>query len=263
MRRVLVFLVAALVLSACRIDSTVTLKVQPDGSGVITLAVVADAAVVKAAPGLAADLRLDDAAAAGWTVDGPKPTDGGGLQVTLTHPFTTVQEATALLQSINGSGGPLHDVTLGHSVTAADITTTLTGKIRVDGGLDAFADPDVLSAIGGTPYANAIASADLKPTDVVTFTFVADLPGDITANAGSGPAGTTPTNPRSWSVPIDGTAADLATTAVIAQGSGSSGWSTLATVALVALVAWCVAAAGFILFVATARRARAHRRPGG
>ena len=108
MRRVLVFLLAALVLSACRIDSTVTLKVQPDGSGVITLAVVADAAVVKAAPGLAADLRLDDAAAAGWTVDGPKPTDGGGLQVTLTHPFTTVQEATALLQSINGSGGPLH-----------------------------------------------------------------------------------------------------------------------------------------------------------
>ena len=38
------------------------------------------------APGLAADLRFDDAVAAGWVVEGPTATADGGLTVTLRHP---------------------------------------------------------------------------------------------------------------------------------------------------------------------------------
>ncbi len=258
MRRALALLVAALALTACKVDTTVDVKVNADGTGVITLTAVADADVVAQAPGLAEDLRFDDAVAAGWLLTPPAATDTGGLQVVLTHPFATVEEATALLTSINGNGGPLHDVAITRAVTVDDITTALAGTLRVDGGLDAFADPDVLAAIGGSPYADNIAATNLRPTDVVTFTLTADLPGELATPS----TGTTAIGEQSgtWSVPLDGTSVDLATTAVLAQGTPSSVWGTVATIALIALIAWCVIAIAFIAFVASARKQRARQR---
>ena len=258
MRRALALLVAALALTACKVDTTVDVKVNADGTGVITLTAVADADVVAQAPGLAEDLRFDDAVAAGWLLTPPAATDTGGLQVVLTHPFATVEEATALLTSINGNGGPLHDVAITRAVTVDDITTALAGTLRVDGGLDAFADPDVLAAIGGSPYADNIAATNLRPTDVVTFTLTADLPGKPATPS----TGTTAVGEQSgtWSVPLDGTSVDLATTAVLAQGTPSSVWGTVATIALIALIAWCVIAIAFIAFVASARKQRARQR---
>jgi hypothetical protein len=257
MRRALALLFAAFALAACKVDTTVDVAVQPDGSGTITLTATADAELVQQTPGLAEDLRFDDVTAAGWTVDGPSATDDGGLKVVVSHPFATVEEATALLQSLNGPDGPLHDVVVGRTVTDEAITTTLTGNVRVANGLDAFADPDVLAAIGGSPYANDLAAANLRPSDVLTFTFTADLPGDaVTPSSGS-----TATPTLTWSVPLDGTTADLATTSVLAQGStGSSVWGAVANVALIVLIAWVILAVGFIAFVAKARRDRARRR---
>lgn len=258
MRRLLALIVVALALTACQIDATVAVVVEPDGSGTIALTIVADADVVTQAPGLAEDLRFDDAVAAGWELTGPTPTEVGGLTVTLTHDFATVDEATALLQSVNGSGGPLHDVALTRVVAGNAVTTSLTGNIRVEGGMDAFADPEVLSAIGGSPYADNIAATGQRPADVVTFTMTADLPGD----AGAPANGDAAEGPITWSVPLDGTTADLATSSVFTGSTaGDSVWGTVATVALVALIAWCVVAIAFISFVAKARRARARRRP--
>jgi len=255
-RRALAVFLAACALAACKVDTSVGLVVEPDGSGTVTLTAIADAELVAKAPGLAEDLRFDDAVAAGWTVDGPTATADGGLQVVVTHPFDTVEQATALLQSLNGPDGPLHDVVVGRTATDDEITTTLSGTISVSNGLDAFADPDVLAAIGGSPYANDLAELNLRPADVVTFTFDAALPGDVTTPS----TGTAP--PLSWTVPLDGTTADLATTSVFAQGSGgSSVWSTVANVALIALVVWVLFALGFIAFVAKARRDRARQRP--
>jgi hypothetical protein len=241
---------AMLAMGACRVDTTVHVKVNNDGSGTITLTAIADSEVVAQAPGLAEDLRFDDAVANGWVVSGPEPTADGGLRVEITHDFATVEEATALLQSINGTGGPLHDVTITRAVTNNELRTSLAGILRVDGELQAFSDSAVFDAIGGLPYAAAIFDTGLTPSDVVTFTFTADLPGEP-VTTGTGPKPT-----LSWTVPISGiAAADLATTSVLSQGSGA--WGTLSTVALIALIAWCVLAIAFIAFVAKARRKRA------
>ena len=89
----------------------------------------------------------------------------------------------------------------------------------------------------------------------MTFTFNADLPGEPTTPA-TGTADGEQT--LTWSVPLDGTPAELTSVSVIAQGTPSSVWGTVATIALVALVAWCVLAVAFIAFVARARKRRAH-----
>ena len=258
MRRAFLVFVAALALTACQVDTSVEVEVEADGSGTITVNATADADVVAQAPGLAEDLRFDDAVAAGWTLQGPTVTDAGGLSVTLTHDFATVEEATVLLASVNGSGGPLHDVAVTRTVTDDEITTSLAGTLRIDGGVDAFADPEMLAAIDGSPYADNIAATGLRPTDVVMFTFTAELPGEL-ATTGTDP-GAEGEPVLSWSVPLDATSVDVARTSVLPQGRPDSLWGTVADIALVALVVWCLLAVAFIAFVATARSRKAQHR---
>lgn len=263
---------ATLLLSSCRVDSVLTVRVERDGSGTVTLEAVADAAVVQAAPGLADDLRLDDAIAAGWTVEGPQPTEDGGLRIVLTRPFASVDQANALLQSVNGPAGPLRDVTLvrtggvgsGGLPDGSDSTVELRGLLGIEGGLDAFADPALLDAVGATPYAADLAASGVEPSDAVSFRLDMDVAGDIVAGGnGADPDDGT----LRWTSPLDGSTTDLATTFGI-SGSSGSGWSTVAALALTGLVVWCVVAIGGITAVSRARArrmraaARRTRRPG-
>lgn len=248
-RRTALAVCALVALTACKVDVTVHVQVNDNGSGRVTVTAIADAELLERAPGLAEDLNFADAAAAGWLVDGPLATDDGGLRVVISHDFATVEEATALLQSINGAGGPLHDTVITRTEDDSQVVTSLVGMLRVDGGLEAFADSDLLTAIGGSPYAAALGEDGLQPTDAVSFTLTADFPGEVRA-------GGTGNSSLTWTVPIDGTGADLATSSVLAKG-GSGIWSVVSTVAFVALIAWILVAVAFIAFVVRARRRRA------
>ena len=90
-RRLLLLLALVGVLAACRVDDVgVDLVIGADGTGQLT--VTADGRRRgRRAGGLAADLRFDDAVAAGWVVEGPTPTDDGGLTVVLRHDVTSAE----------------------------------------------------------------------------------------------------------------------------------------------------------------------------
>ena len=81
-------LLATLLLSSCRVDTNIGLSVKPNGSGDVTVEVLADADVVTQAPGLDTDLRLDDVRNSGWKTDGPEKLDDGGMRLVLTHRST-------------------------------------------------------------------------------------------------------------------------------------------------------------------------------
>ena len=252
MRRALI-VISVMVLAGCHVDTTVDISMKADGSGHITLTAVADADVVKQAPGLADDLRFDDAKTAGWTITGPTETPDGGLRAELTHTFANPEEASALLQSINGSGGPLHSVVLSRRVDQDGTTVSLVGSLRID-GLTAFADPDVLAAVGATPYADQIAASSQGPSQAVGVTVRATLPGKISSATGTIGGSTV-----SWIVPLDGSQLDLSTSALDDHGTAKI-WGVASNAALIALVAWCLVAAAFIFWVARQRQRRAHRR---
>lgn len=257
LRRLVAVAIASLTLAACRVDAVVNTVVNTDGTGFISLTASADADVVAQAPGLADDLRFDDAIAAGWVVEGPSATAGGGLTVTLRHNFTTVEQATALLGSLNGPDGPLHAVAVQRTVTDDAVTTGLVGSLSVANGLDAFADPDLVAAIGGSPYADRLASTGLGPNDVVTFTFTASLPGSARTTASTIAAADSVQPALTWTMPLDGSSVDLTTSSVLSR---TNIWNTVSKVALGALVLWCLAAIGFIVFVARARKQRQQQR---
>ena len=252
MRRGLI-VISMMLLAACHVDATVDIRMGADGTGRITVTAIADADVVDQAPGLAEDLRFDDARAAGWTVTGPTDTANGGLKVELSQAFTSPEEATAVLQSINGTGGPLHGVTLGRVVAQGGTTVSLAGSLRID-GLAAFADPDVLGAIGATPYAEQVAASSASPSEAVGVTVRAGLPGKITSATGTVADGAV-----SWIVPLDGSQLDLTTNATDDHGTAKI-WGIAANVALITLIAWCLIAAAFITWVVKQRQRRSRKR---
>ena len=77
--RLLLVVIGALVLTGCRLDVSVDVVMQPDGTGTVAVVAVADAELVGKVPDLVDDLRLDDAIANGWVVEGPTPDAGGGV----------------------------------------------------------------------------------------------------------------------------------------------------------------------------------------
>lgn len=239
-------------LAACRVDTTVSLRVEPNGSGTVTVTVTADKDVVDKAPNLAADVRLDDLKKVGWTVTGPDETDDGGLVVVLRHPFRTPAEATAALSQVSGANGPLHAVALSRTGTDTNSTWTLSGRLEVVGGLQAFADQAAIQLLGGAPYEADIQDLGIDLGDAVGVTFDATLPGKVDASTGLPVEGV-----LTWKVPMDGSATDLATTAsnvdVASSVAGVGRW-----VVAVLAVAWVLGALALFVMVQNART----RRPG-
>lgn len=205
-RRALAVLAASLLLASCRVDQTVTLAVKPNGSGEVRVAVTADAAVVAAAPNLAADVRTDDLVRAGWKVSGPSETDDGGLRIELTRPFDTPTEATAVLAQVNGANGPLQGLSLARAGKDTNSVWTLTGTLRVAGGLDAFIDDAGRQLLGGAPFAGDVSDAGLDLGEAVGIEFIAELPGKIDSTSGLERDGAIV-----WRVPMDGSQIDVAT----------------------------------------------------
>lgn len=254
MTKAVLVVLGVLLLGACRVDVAVDVSMNENGSGVVTVAVSADAEVVQRAPGLADDLRFDDLTAAGWLVDGPTAASDGGLGVTLRHDFDTPEQATALVATLSGTDGPLRSVAFSRTATKRAITYTLTGAGRID-SLDAFADPDLLAAVGATPYLDDIDAAGLAPAEAVGLSFSVGLPGEVqTSTATPSDVGV-----LTWTIAADGVPVDLASTSARSLERGGV-WPWLSNGALVALIAWGVLSLLAIGGVARARRRRSRHR---
>lgn len=296
-RRLLALVACALLLTACRVDVAIDVEMAQNGSGRVSVTVVADAAVVNQAPGLAADVRVDDLAAAGWTTSGAQPTVDGGLAITITHDFDTPEQATALLSTLNGPNGPLQAVRLQRVATLEDITYTVTGSGRLTGGLDAFTDADLLATVGGTPYADQIAASGPTPTDVVSVVLRVRMPGELVSSSASpetadvsvapvtslvrlsdttdAPATSAPSGSElavattgaisstddsallAFPIALDGTDTVIQGTTRYSLERGG-GWSLLSTALLVLLIAWV--AISIVVIVVAARRQRRRSR---
>lgn len=248
--RLVAVVAATFLLASCRVDTTVSLHVEPNGSGRVTVVAVADAEIVAKAPNLAADVRVDDLKSAGWKVSGPTATDDGGLTITLERPFRTPAEATSILSQVNGAAGPLRSVALGRQGSSSNSTWTLTGSLEVAGGLAAFADDATIQLLGGAPYAEEVKASGLDLGDAVGFTFNATIPGKVESTTGL-----TSNDAVTWKVPMDGSVTDIATTVKnVDVASSIAGVGRY--VILFLLVVWV---AGVVILLAMVRNSRSRR----
>lgn len=247
--------VLSFVLAACRLDTTVTLQVEPNGSGEVAVVATADASMVQAVPDLSEALAFDDLQDAGWSVSEIGETEEGGLQVRVSRGFNNPEEATLLLNSLSGQFGPFKNMALERSGKDTDSRWDLNGVLEVNGGLNAFADPALLKLIGGAPFADRLEQSDTEIGQTVGITFVANLPGELVSTTGI-------TNDLGvqWMVTFDGSTQDVAT---VTQNTAVA--STVARVFSPILmwmfIAWLVAMAVLSVAVVYYRVRRSRRTP--
>ena len=257
MLRVLLALFGVIALTGCQLDIELDITVEPDGTGTMTVTATADADLVAQVPTIADDLVLDDVAAAGWVIEGPNPTPEGGLVLSLTHDFSGAAEATNLLKSL---GPPFTNPQLGRGESGDVTTNTLTGNFGLQNGFADFADSDLISAVGGVPFADEFAALGATPANSLGAVVRARLPGEIVDAETNGEV--TADGRIVWTVPFEGPPLELSGRTQQAPSEGGSWARPLSIVALVALIAWVAFMTLFIGFVAFARwrRSRGYRR---
>jgi hypothetical protein len=216
---------------------------------------IADEELVQQVPDLVDDLRLDDAIANGWVVDGPVVTEAGELTVTLTHDFASAEELANVLTSI---GPPLTRMAAARTEVDGQTTNAINGELVLANGFETFADADLMQAVGGLPFASEFAASGLTPAEAMSFTFRVALPGELV----EAPDGTeTDDGVIEWEAALDGTATSLYISTVQRPASAANTWAgPLSTGALIALIVWVTFAVAFIVFVIVARRAKRRRR---
>lgn len=242
--------------SACKVDIRIDVAADDTGAGTIQVTVDADAEVVTMIPGLAADIRFDDLVASGWTIEGPLQVNNGGLRVILRYAFESPAEATRALRQISGPNGPLLEPELKRTVDGRLVSTTLDATLQFIGGLDTFSDPLLTSAIGGPPWRNAAEKLKItNPTDSVSVTLVARLPGDVKKSTGTEAEGGV-----IWTAPTDGTAQSVVVGAVAERVDGGF-WPVLARISGTILGYWLILVGVVILLAVLIGRRRPSRQP--
>jgi hypothetical protein len=126
--------VGALVLSACRIDARVGIRVGEDGSGNVRVRVVLDPEAVRAAEAggstLDARVRLDGLAAAGWQAEQWARRADGSAVLVIRRPFSSPEQLSIVMAELNGTDGPLRVVRLRRA--AHPVRTTFDFRALAD-----------------------------------------------------------------------------------------------------------------------------------
>ena len=184
MRRVL--LLGLLALTGCRVDATLDVVVNDDGSGRVDVTVVLDAEAAERIPDLGDQLQADDLIQTGWTVTGPDADDAGGTTVTVSKDFFSPDQAAAVIGEVTGPEGFLTDVSLergrpfGRREFAFDATLDLTG------GVDTLGDEALADVLDGSPVGIDVAALEeeLGATvdEFTSFTLRVHLPGGTVFN---------------------------------------------------------------------------------
>lgn len=239
-RALILVAAASILLAACRVDTTLVVRMRGSGAGEVAVRVHLDRAAVAAAQvdgrRLEDAVRIDDLAAAGWTVRGWHRS-GGGATLTVAKPFTDPAGATAIVQEITGPTPLVRTFDLDHR--SGGLRDTYRVRIDLDPAAlrSGLADDPALAArvrAAGVDPAAAAAALDRAAGSSLRLAVVARLPG-------AGPQSSTAT---------DGS---------VALDASSTEWHASAVLLLLVGLALIVAAVAIVIAGIRAQR----RRPRG
>ena len=181
-------LVAVLVVlcGACRVDVEVGIDANADGSGQVRVEVDADREVA-AAIDLSQGVRVDDLRQAGWRIEGPTARPDGGVRVVASKPFRDAAGAQLAVEELTGPEGPFQGFRLERERSFARTTTRFAGTVDFAKGIEAFGDPALRQALGGSDIGIDLARLEQAlngPVDRAVGIHVAvRLPGEVESNA--------------------------------------------------------------------------------
>jgi len=179
-RLVLGLITATLLFAGCRVDTTVRVAVEDDGSGTVTVEVVLDQEAADRIPELAEQLRVRDLRRTGWVVTDPEPVAGGGVVITATKDFFEPDQLAVVLGEIGGNRGPIIDPALERGRSFATTTYDFTSTLDLSRGIATFSDRQLTELLDGFPIGQdqAALEAELGAplSELTSFTFEVTLP---------------------------------------------------------------------------------------
>ena len=183
-RRLFTVIAACVLLSACRIDGTVNVDVNDDGSGVVRVTVAFDADAVARIPDLASTLRFDDLTASGWTVTPPAKQPDGRTLVRAEKPFEAPNRLTVVLSEVSGA---FRNTKLERTRSFGRKQWDFTGTVDLSPGAALFSDDQVTALLGGRPLGRDVATIEqetgAKIADSTALALTVTLPGTVSGNA--------------------------------------------------------------------------------
>ena len=141
-----------LLVAACRVDTSVHVEVEDAGSGTVTVVFNADAVAVSRVPELAGGLRLDDARAAGWAVEGPLFRADGGVQVRAVKRFESSAQLPQVLEELAGPDVIFTAVVLEQTRSFAETSYRFQADVNPTPPLDVFSDDALAAIFEGQPF---------------------------------------------------------------------------------------------------------------
>ena len=185
-RRLAAAVLALAFLAGCRVDLAVGVRAEADGSGRVEATVLLDPEATARVPDLAAVLRTDDLARAGWRVEGPTRREDGGTQVRARKAFRSPEGAARALRELTGPQGPFRDLRLSQRRSLLRTRTGFSGLVDLSSGLDGFSDETLRQRLGGLPLGVDRATLERQVGKPLAEAFrvrvTARLPGDVDAN---------------------------------------------------------------------------------
>ena len=229
-RGVLVVVVATMLLTACRVDTTVGVDLHRDGSGLVRVHLAFDDEAARRVP--IATIKLDDLQAAGWRVS------RDATSITMEKAFARPAELGPTVRELTGTGG----LASGVSATRTSSFFRTHVAVRLDADLrplavGLLADRDLVNGlrlVGVDPVALEL-KLDAPVSDAVAVRLLVALPDGRV---------------RSWTVPPGGHV-DARATASVANGGR---WSWL--IAALALAGAAVVLLGVSWLLPGRRRTR-------
>jgi hypothetical protein len=168
------------VVAGCQLDVHVTIQLDEDGSGVVTVAAGLDAAALARVGNLDQQLHVDDLESAGWTV-APPATEGDTTWVRASKPFDTPAAAEAALAELTAADGPFRDFEVRLDEDLFGTTYGVSGVVDLTGGPEAFGDDELRAVLGGDAFGGTLEEIERvegRPIEeMVRFRVMVDLPG--------------------------------------------------------------------------------------
>ena len=165
-RRVLFGVLLLAFAASCRVDTTVDIAFEPDGSGDVAITMLADEAAADRIGRQPDSLAFDDLIESGWTVDGPTEVSSG-LSITVTKPFSSPSSLAAILDEAFGPGVIFTDVALERELDFAMVgispaRTDHVFRATVDPApdLNSFGSDEVADRVGGFALGREAASIE-------------------------------------------------------------------------------------------------------
>lgn len=225
--------VAAILLSACRVETTAKVDVRANGSGTVAVEVVLDKAATAQVPDLEEKLQTGDLTKAGWHVDvdmaGDKSDDV--TTVKAAHSFDTPTQGEALLTQLTGQDGVFREVHLTQNRSFSKVQTSFAGTVDLTKGMDGFGDAGLLQRTG---YAFGFDTQETA--DALDFDWAQDFPLTLEVHLPGKTSSVSPTQNAdgSWALPYG------ETTLVATSSSGPNMipiiFATIGALCLVAVV---------------------------